>query len=103
VTAGFKLGECYTDGRKLGAGQRSNHRAVRVFALQKRCGADMMEIDHKADLGTARRELGDRVSLIGNLDPVGHLLFGTVREVEKAALDTARRHRYPERRPEAGL
>lgn len=48
-------------------------------------GADILEIDHKVDLLTARRLAGDRVCLMGNLDPTGMLLRGRPECVAAAA------------------
>lgn len=46
-------------------------------------GADALSIDHKLDLSTAI-QVKDRVSLIGNLDPVKILLQGNPNDVVKA-------------------
>lgn len=46
-------------------------------------GVDVYEVDSRLDLETARRAIGDRVSLIGNLDPTGVLLRGSVAEVRR--------------------
>ncbi|MCX7795732.1 MAG: MtaA/CmuA family methyltransferase [bacterium] len=46
-------------------------------------GADALSIDHKLDLSTAT-QVKDKVSLIGNLDPVRLLLQGTANEIVKA-------------------
>ncbi len=48
-------------------------------------GADMYEVDSKIDLRTARRTIGDRVCLIGNLDPAGALLHGSEAEAREDA------------------
>lgn len=40
-------------------------------------GADLIEIDYKVSLKTAKERIGDRVCLIGNLDPSSVLLAGT--------------------------
>lgn len=58
---------------------------TRILPLLARTGADLVEVDHKVDLGEAKRVMGDRVALIGNLDPAGALLFGTPADVERAS------------------
>jgi uroporphyrinogen decarboxylase len=46
-------------------------------------GADALGIDWQTDLGGARRRVGDRVALQGNLDPMA--LFGTPASIEREA------------------
>jgi uroporphyrinogen decarboxylase len=55
--------------------------------LQEMCdsGADILELDSKVDLGLAKARVGDRVCLLGNLNPVALLWQGSVAEVERAA------------------
>lgn len=48
-------------------------------------GADIVEIDHKVDIGHAKRTIGDRVMLMGNLDPSSVLLQGDTRRVADAS------------------
>ncbi len=48
-------------------------------------GAMIVEIDSKVRLDLAKHEIGDRVCLMGNLDPTTVLLQGTTAAVEKAA------------------
>jgi uroporphyrinogen decarboxylase len=46
-------------------------------------GADALGIDWQTNLGDARRRVGDRVALQGNLDPMA--LFGTPASIEREA------------------
>ena len=46
-------------------------------------GADALGIDWQTDLGDARRRVGDRVALQGNMDPMA--LFGTPQTIEAEA------------------
>ena len=48
-------------------------------------GADVIEVDHKVDLAFARRVIGDRSCVIGNIDPVTVLLQGTPEQVRTVA------------------
>lgn len=52
-----------------------------VLADFARSGADIIEIDHKVALADARRIVGPEITLIGNLNPVQTLLYGTPDEV----------------------
>ncbi len=57
---------------------------AKVFHLYAQTGADIVAVDHKADLSFAKGVMGDRVCVIGNLDPTSVLLQGSQAEVEKA-------------------
>jgi uroporphyrinogen decarboxylase len=48
-------------------------------------GAHILELDHKVSLKSAKARVGDRVCLMGNLDPVELLWRGTPESVERAA------------------
>jgi uroporphyrinogen-III decarboxylase len=48
-------------------------------------GADVLEVDHAVDLGTACRRVGPGVTLWGNLDPVGVLAHGAPERVRAKA------------------
>lgn len=48
-------------------------------------GADAYEVDSKIDLRVAKRRIGDRLCLIGNLNPTGVLLHGTAEQVRREA------------------
>ena len=65
---------------------------AKVMDLQAQTGADILEIDSKADLKTWKNEVGDRAILMGNLDPTRILLQAStaqVREASQACLDDA--------------
>jgi uroporphyrinogen-III decarboxylase len=40
-------------------------------------GIDVLDVDHMVDLELARRKVGSRVALAGNMDPVTDILRGT--------------------------
>jgi uroporphyrinogen decarboxylase len=46
-------------------------------------GADILEIDHKMELGMCKERIDRKVCLIGNLDPAGTILRGTPEEVRR--------------------
>jgi len=60
--------------------------ATRLLPAMSSSGADILEVDHAVDLAAACRTVGPRVTLWGNLDPVGVLAEGTPETVRAAAL-----------------
>ena len=48
-------------------------------------GAHILELDWKVNLRAARQAVGNRICLMGNLDPVGVLWRGSAAEVESAS------------------
>jgi uroporphyrinogen decarboxylase len=56
-----------------------------VLDLYADTGADLVEIDHAVDLGEAKRRIGHRVALAGNVHTVTELLQGTPAEVRDSA------------------
>jgi uroporphyrinogen decarboxylase len=58
---------------------------TRTLQLQADTGADIVAVDHVVDLAHAKHEIGDRVCLIGNLDPVDAMRFGSAAEVTRRA------------------
>lgn len=48
-------------------------------------GARAMSLDHAVDLKVAKAEFGDKLAVMGNIDPVSILLNGTAGDVEMAA------------------
>jgi MtaA/CmuA family methyltransferase len=59
--------------------------STKVLDLYAQTGADVIEVDHKVDLATARTVIGGRACVIGNIDPVTVLLQGTPERVRAAA------------------
>ena len=58
---------------KILYGKGSSH----LIELQSKAGADVLSVDWRTDLAEARRTLGDRMALQGNVDP--NLLLGDER------------------------
>ena len=58
---------------------------TRILDYLAQTGADIIAIDHAVDLRLAKQRIGDQVCLIGNIDPVSTMLFGSVTDVEQAA------------------
>jgi uroporphyrinogen decarboxylase len=56
-----------------------------VLSLMADTGAHILELDHKVSLKTAKRVVGNRVCLMGNLDPVELLWRGSPEAVASAA------------------
>ncbi len=56
-----------------------------VLDLMANTGAQILELDHKVSLKAAKQRVGDRVCLMGNLDPVELLWRGTPASVAAAA------------------
>lgn len=54
---------------------------TRILPLMSRTGADILEIDSLVDIGTARKNFGDRVAFMGNIEPSRVLYQGTPQEV----------------------
>jgi len=48
-------------------------------------GARVISLDHSVDLAGAREVLGDRMVIMGNIDPVSVLLRGSVDDVDRTA------------------
>jgi uroporphyrinogen decarboxylase len=66
---------------KILFGKGSSH----LVELQSRTGADVLSVDWRTDLGEARRLLGDRIALQGNIDP--STLLGPEAGIRAAARD----------------
>jgi uroporphyrinogen decarboxylase len=55
-------------------------------------GCDILEVDYKVDLRLCKKEIGNRVCLMGNVNPAGAIFSGTPDEVAaeaEAAMDAA--------------
>jgi uroporphyrinogen decarboxylase len=62
-------------------GKGSSH----LIELQSKTGADVLSVDWRTDLAEARRTLGNRVALQGNVDP--NILLGPEEAIREAARD----------------
>jgi len=62
-------------------GKGSSH----LIELQSMTGADVLSVDWRTDLAEARRVLGNRVALQGNVDP--NILLGPKEAIREAARD----------------
>jgi uroporphyrinogen decarboxylase len=60
---------------------------TKVLDLYGETGADCYEVDYKIDLVFCKQSLGQKMCLMGNLDPTSVLLQGSVQEVERAAAE----------------
>jgi len=60
---------------------------TKVLDLYAQTGADCYEVDYKVDLKYCKERIGDKICLMGNLNPTEILLRASVPEVEKAAQD----------------
>lgn len=46
-------------------------------------GIEVLSLDQKVDLAVAKEKVGSRVTLMGNIDPVSSLLFGSTAQVQE--------------------
>jgi uroporphyrinogen decarboxylase len=56
-----------------------------ILDIAKKCGADVIGIDWRVDMGRAVKGLGKKVSVQGNLDPL--VLFGPKEHIEERVQD----------------
>ncbi len=59
----------------------------KIWELMADAGADCISIDNDADLLEARKKVGERVRLMGNVKPSEVMLQGTVGDVRQAVVD----------------
>jgi len=59
--------------------------STKVLDLYADTGADLIEIDNMVDLAVARKKIGDRVTLVGNVHTVNDLLQGNPESVRAAS------------------
>jgi len=50
-------------------------------------GPDIMSVDHKVDMGEAKKLLGEKVILAGNIDPSSVMEYGNVSDVAEATME----------------
>lgn len=53
-------------------------------------GCDMMSVDNIVSMEEVKREVGDRVPILGNVDPVGVLLMGSREEIHRKVKEVIR-------------
>ena len=58
-------------------------------------GVDIIDVDHLVDLQRARRALGKRVTLAGNIDPVAGVLRGTPESIRATVIENYRQAGNP--------
>ena len=49
-------------------------------------GVDLLSLDNIVDMCYAKETVGDKICIVGNVDPVGVLMMGTTHDVESAVL-----------------
>jgi MtaA/CmuA family methyltransferase len=62
----------------------------KIVADMAESGADIIDLDWMVDWAVATRQIGDRVTLLGNFDPVAVMLQGTPEQVYAATQQCAR-------------
>ncbi len=51
-------------------------------------GCDMLSIDNRVDLAYTKQIVGDKVPILGNVDPVEVLILGSTQEVDSAVMES---------------
>lgn len=54
---------------------------TKVMELHADTGATILEVDYKVDLKAYKKKIGNRICIMGNVDPTGILLWGTPDDV----------------------
>lgn len=63
----------------------------RIWELMADAGADCISIDEVEELDKAKRHVGQRVRLMGNVSPSDTMLLGSTAEVRQATIDCIRK------------
>ena len=61
----------------------------KVLPLLPQTGVDAVDVDHMVDLADARKSVGGKIALCGNLDPVELILRGTPEQIRKEGVIAA--------------
>ena len=56
-----------------------------ILEKMAQTGCDIIEFDYKVDIAHCKKVIGDKVCLMGNLNPCGAMLDGTPEQVEREA------------------
>jgi len=62
----------------------------RIWEAMVEAGADCLSIDDVASLRDCKNKVGDRVRIMGNVDPSGVMYAGTPEDVKKATIECVR-------------
>ncbi len=62
----------------------------KIWEAMADAGANCLSIDDVASLSDCKKQVGDRVRIMGNVDPSGVMYAGTPEEVRKATLECVR-------------
>jgi len=80
----------YIHGRGKGVTLHICGKTARIWELMADAGADCISIDNDADLSEAKRLVGERVRIMGNVHPSAVMLLGTPAEVKSATISCLR-------------
>ena len=59
-------------------------RTIHILDQMPETGADCLSLDHAVDISKAKEIAGNRISIMGNLDPVQDMMMGTPETITKA-------------------
>ena len=66
-------------------------RTQKILSDMADTGAGMLSLDNSVDLADAKQEVGDRVTLVGNIRPADSMLLGTPETVQQNVKECLRK------------